>query len=69
MFEKGQFHYEKAEKNYNTMTYPPSSCLITPMLNIKNNHVLMIFLAPIICKTVNLYYIFIICTYGKISSP
>ena len=44
ILKKEQFHIEKPEKNYNTMTYPPLSCLVTPMQNIKNNHLITIFI-------------------------
>ena len=62
IIEKGQFQVEKPEKNFNTMTYPPLSWLVTPILNTANYHVMTIFSKQMMSNKVQLYLIFI---FGK----
>ena len=62
MLEKGQFQVEKPEKNFNTMTYPPLSWLVTPILNTANYHVMTIFSKQMMSNKVQLYLIII---FGK----
>ena len=55
ILEKGQFHIEKPEKNYNTMTYPPFVLFDNTNSKHQNTWDITIFWTSMMCNIVHLY--------------